>query len=100
MKISEIKNERLGESVFCGEHPSGLKVFVLPKKDYESAFALYGVKYGSIDTSIMNENGEYEAIPEGTAHFLEHKLFSQETSDKQAELFLRLTFHYMFYLFL
>ena len=54
MKISEIKNERLGESVFCGEHPSGLKVFVLPKKDYESDFALYGVKYGSIDTSIMN----------------------------------------------
>ena len=61
MKISEIKNERLGESVFCGEHPSGLKVFVLPKKDYESAFALYGVKYGSIDTSIMKENGEEEA---------------------------------------
>ena len=78
MKISEIKNERLGESAFCGEHPSGLKVFVLPKKDYESAFALYGVKYGSIDTSIMNENGEYEAIPEGTAHFLEHKLFESE----------------------
>ena len=78
MKISEIKNELLDESVFCGEHPSGLKVFVLPKKDYESAFALYGVKYGSIDTSIMNENGEYEAIPEGTAHFLEHKLFESE----------------------
>lgn len=39
---------------------------------------LFGVKYGSIDTSIMNENGEYEAIPEGTAHFLEHKLFESE----------------------
>lgn len=78
MKISEVRNERLGESVFCAEHPSGLKIFVLPKKDYESAYALYGVKYGSIDTSIKNENGEYEAIPEGTAHFLEHKLFESE----------------------
>lgn len=78
MKISEIKNERLGESVFCAEHPSGLKIFVLPKKDYESAYALYGVKYGSIDTSVKNDNGEYETIPEGTAHFLEHKLFESE----------------------
>lgn len=78
MKINEVKNERLGESVFCAEHPSGLKIFVLPKKDYESAYALYGVKYGSIDTSVKNENGEYETIPEGTAHFLEHKLFESE----------------------
>lgn len=78
MKINEIRNEKLGESVFCGVHSSGLKIYVMPKEDYDSVYALFGVKYGSIDTAFENENGEFESIPEGTAHYLEHKLFESE----------------------
>ena len=65
-----LKNERLGESVLLRRASVGAQgLCAAPKKDYESAFALYGVKYGSIDTSIMNENGEYEAIPDGHGAF-------------------------------
>lgn len=78
MKIREIINEKLGEKVVEGIHSSGLRVYVLPKADYDSVYALFGVKYGSIDTFIKNENGEFEGIPAGTAHFLEHKLFESE----------------------
>ncbi len=78
MKIKEIKNQKLGESVFCAEHSSGLKIFVMPKDGYNSAYALFGVKYGSIDTAVKNDSGEFETIPEGTAHYLEHKLFESE----------------------
>ncbi len=78
MKIKQIKNEKLGETVFCAKHSSGLEIAVLPKEGYTSAYAVFSVKYGSIDTAVKNDNGEFETIPEGTAHFLEHKLFESE----------------------
>lgn len=78
MKIKQLTNEKLGETVFCAVHPSGLEIRVLPKKGYNSAYAVFGVKYGSIDTAVHNDSGEFETIPEGTAHFLEHKLFESE----------------------
>ncbi len=78
MKINQLTNEKLGETVFCATHSSGLEIRVMPKKGYTSAYAVFGVKYGSIDTAVKNGNGEFETIPEGTAHFLEHKLFESE----------------------
>ena len=78
MKIKQLTNEKLGETVFCAVHPSGLEIRVMPKKGYNSAYAVFGVKYGSIDTAVQNESGKFETIPEGTAHFLEHKLFESE----------------------
>lgn len=78
MRIKEIKNEKLGESVFTAVHPSGLRIFVMPKAGYDSVYAFFDTQYGSIDTAIKNENGEFETIPAGTAHFLEHKLFESE----------------------
>ncbi len=78
MKIKQLTNEKLGETAFCAVHPSGLEIRVMPKKGYDSAYAVFGVKYGSIDTALQKESGEFETIPEGTAHFLEHKLFESE----------------------
>ena len=78
MKIKQITNEKLGETVFCAKHSSGLEIRVMPKAGYSSVYAVFGVKYGSIDTAVKNDKGEFETIPEGTAHFLEHKLFESE----------------------
>lgn len=78
MKFKKFTDKKLGETVYCGKHPSGLEIRVLPKEGYDSAYAVFGVKYGSIDTAVKNATGEFETIPEGTAHFLEHKLFESE----------------------
>ncbi len=78
MQIKQITNEKLGESVYCLRHSSGLEIRVMPKTGYTSAYAVFGTKYGSIDTAVQNDKGEFETIPEGTAHFLEHKLFESE----------------------
>jgi hypothetical protein len=58
MQVKQITNEKLGESVFCARHESGLEIRVMPKAGYTSAYAVFGVKYGSIDTAVKNENGE------------------------------------------
>ena len=62
-------------------HPSGLTIRVLHKDGYKSSFALFATKYGSIDTKIQQPDGTFRTIPEGTAHFLEHKLFESEDLD-------------------
>ncbi len=81
-KIREIKNELLNDSYFEIDHKSGFKIFVYPKENYSSAYAVFGTKYGSIDTCFRVEgNEEFTTVPEGIAHFLEHKLFESEELD-------------------
>ena len=72
MKINEIRNELLGEMYYDIDHPSGLKILVMPKAGYSSTYAIFATKYGSIDTMIETKDGSFREIPEGTAHFLEH----------------------------
>ena len=81
-KIREIKNALLNDSYFEIDHKSGFKIFVYPKENYSSAYAVFGTKYGSIDTCFRVEgNEEFTTVPEGIAHFLEHKLFESEELD-------------------
>lgn len=80
--IKEIKSEALGEKYFEIEHCSGLKIYVMPKENYSSSYAVFGTKYGSIDTKFKrSDSDEWTVVPEGIAHFLEHKLFESEELD-------------------
>lgn len=82
MNITEIKSELLGERYYEIDHASGLKIFVMEKPDYSGAFAMFGTKYGSVDTCFrLKGEDNYTSVPEGIAHFLEHKLFESEELD-------------------
>ncbi len=71
----------VGESYIKAEHSSGLKIFIMEKPQFSSAYAVFGTKYGSIDTRFSKNGGEMTEVPEGIAHFLEHKLFESEDGD-------------------
>ena len=71
---------------FLGEYTvaeldSGLKVYIMEKAEFASSFAVFGTNYGSIDTCFSRNKGEFISVPEGIAHFLEHKLFESEDGD-------------------
>lgn len=76
----QVFESEIGESYIKAVHPSGLKIYILEKPQYNSAYAVFGTKYGSIDT-CFSVNGEKTQVPEGIAHFLEHKLFESEDGD-------------------
>lgn len=82
MKMEKITNERVHDSYYSVKHPSGLRIFVYPKEGSNSTYAIFGTRYGSVDTSFRRSD-EKEActVPEGIAHFLEHKLFESEDGD-------------------
>ncbi len=80
--IKKIYNDAaLNEQVTFASLDNGLKIFVAEKKDFKSNFAVFGTKYGSIDTAFSKNGGEQIAVPEGIAHYLEHKLFESEEGD-------------------
>lgn len=79
MKKDIIKSSRLGESYTRIKHDSGLTVCLYPMKGFSSAFAIFGTRYGSVDTTFKtNEDKDFITVPEGIAHYLEHKLFEGE----------------------
>lgn len=79
MKIDTIKYDSIGEVLHKYEHSSGLKAFVIPKKGYSKKYATFATHYGSINSEFIVP-GENNAtrVPDGIAHFLEHKLFEQK----------------------
>ncbi len=80
--MKEIKSERAGERYYEVHHPSGLKILIYPKEKSSSSYAIFGTKYGSIDNCFrLKGEAESHCVPNGIAHYLEHKLFESEDGD-------------------
>lgn len=75
-----IANSSVDESCTVAEHSSGLKIYVCEKPMLGTSYAVFGTKYGSIDNGFTVD-GKTVNLPEGIAHFLEHKLFESEDGD-------------------
>ncbi len=89
-KTKEIHSELLREKMIMKELDNGLKVYFMPRKGYTKQYAIFATNYGSND-SVFLVPGESEAtvVPDGIAHFLEHKLFEEPEGsifDKFSEL--------------
>lgn len=69
------------ETLYTEQLPNGLSVFILPKEGFQKTYATFSTKYGSIDNHFQVEGGERRKVPDGIAHFLEHKMFEEPTGD-------------------
>lgn len=79
MQIKTIEYKDINEKVHIYEHKSGLKAFVIPKKGYSKKYATFATHYGSINSEfIIPGESDITKVPDGIAHFLEHKLFEQK----------------------
>ncbi|MCR5264047.1 MAG: insulinase family protein [Clostridiales bacterium] len=76
--VREKKNDYLKEKYYYVHHKSGLDVYVFPKK-MSVSYALFGTRYGSIDNIFrLKGDKEFTEVPDGIAHYLEHKMFENE----------------------
>ena len=79
MKINTIHYDKAGEVLYEYEHSSGLKAFVIPRRGYSKKYATFSTHYGSVDNEfIIPGESKPTRVPDGIAHFLEHKLFEQK----------------------
>jgi predicted Zn-dependent peptidase len=79
MDYETLEYKGINEVVHCYNHKSGLKAFVIPKKGYSKKFATFATNYGSVNNQfIAPHETNITQVPDGIAHFLEHKLFEQK----------------------
>lgn len=79
--MEKLEYTQIQETLFKKVLPNGLKVFLLPKAGYQKTYALFSTNYGSIDNEFGYEGEALRTVPDGIAHFLEHKLFEKEEGD-------------------
>ncbi|WP_282137975.1 EF-P 5-aminopentanol modification-associated protein YfmH [Rossellomorea aquimaris] len=80
--MKKISFDQLQENLYYEKMSNGLDVYILPKKGFNKTYATFTTKYGSIDNHFVPLNEEeFVKVPDGIAHFLEHKLFEKEDGD-------------------
>ncbi|MFD1407653.1 EF-P 5-aminopentanol modification-associated protein YfmH [Kroppenstedtia eburnea] len=79
--MEKIEHRQLKETLFHEELPNGLQVYLLPKPDFNKTYATFTTRYGSIDNHFTPPGGQELQVPDGIAHFLEHKMFEEPDGD-------------------
>ncbi|MBR6045831.1 MAG: insulinase family protein [Ruminococcus sp.] len=78
--IPEIfRSSYTGEEYRLYHHPSGLDIMIMKLEGFRTVEALFGTKYGSVNNCFRTlDTGDFIRVPDGIAHYLEHKLFENE----------------------
>ncbi|MBN3526256.1 EF-P 5-aminopentanol modification-associated protein YfmH [Paenibacillus apiarius] len=72
---------QLQETLYYERMDNGLDVYVLPKPGFQKTYATFSTKYGSIDNHFQVAGQNAIQVPDGIAHFLEHKMFEEPEGD-------------------
>ena len=74
--MKRIWNNTLGEGLIHTQLDNGINLFYYPKRGFTKKYAIFSTSFGSNHTRFLQKsNGRIDQLPNGTAHFLEHKLF-------------------------
>lgn len=64
--------------------PNGLRIRIVPKPDFARKYAFFATNFGAIDTRFTVD-GQRVTVPDGIAHYLEHKMFDMPQGDAMQE---------------
>ena len=77
MKLEE--SLYIKEKAYIEKLENGLTIIIVPKENIKKKYVIWGTHFGSIDNRfIVPQTQEEVSVPDGVAHFLEHKMFEQE----------------------
>lgn len=80
--MNKTNYEQIEETVYRDVLPNGLQVVLVPKTEMAQTYGVFTTNYGSIDQTFVPINQQdLITVPDGIAHFLEHKLFEKEDRD-------------------
>lgn len=89
MKIIESSN--IKEKAYIEKLENGLTVIIIPKENVKKKYVIWGTHFGSIDNHFIEPNSNTEVyVPDGVAHFLEHKMFEQKNGRNSLDVLMSL----------
>ena len=75
-----IENSKIKEKMYIEKLPNGLTIIIIPKKKIAKKYITWGINFGAIDNKFtLGDSNEVITIPDGVAHYLEHKMFEQRS---------------------
>lgn len=83
--MQRIYSSKVKEEVYIEKLENGLTVMVIPKKNTGKKYVIWGTEFGSIDNHFYLDGKEVK-VPNGIAHYLEHKLFEQENGKNSLDV--------------
>ncbi len=79
MNISCVEFDKLDGKYYQIKHSSGINLYYYPTPGKSKKAAMIATKFGSINREFQKfDSDEWMEVPDGIAHFLEHKLFEGE----------------------
>lgn len=81
-----IENSKIKEKLYIEKLDNGLTIMVLPKKTRKK-YIVWSANFGSIDNKFYAQGEQVlTVVPDGIAHYLEHKLFEQENGENSLDV--------------
>ena len=81
-----IENSKIKEKLYIEKLDNGLTIMVLPKKTRKK-YIVWSANFGSIDNKFYAQGEKVlTVVPDGIAHYLEHKLFEQENGENSLDV--------------
>lgn len=78
----------VNETVYSYQHSSGLRIYIVEKPEFQKSCAYFATHFGSIDNHFVPlQEEQYIQVPDGVAHFLEHKMFEQPDGENVFDTF-------------
>lgn len=82
-----IENNLIKEKVYIEKLDSGITLMCIPKEKTIKKYAICGIGFGSNDNKFFIEKENREvSIPDGVAHYLEHKMFEKENGENSLDI--------------
>ena len=83
----KIENSKVKETLYTKKLENGLTLMCIPKPKTTKKYIIWGIHYGSNDNKFIVPGEENETeVPNGVAHFLEHKMFEQENGKNSLDV--------------
>ena len=89
MKI--VESSKIKEKAYIEKLENGMTLIIIPRKNTKKKYVIWGTHFGSVDNHfVMPQTGEEVYIPDGVAHFLEHKMFEQSNGTNSLDTLMAL----------
>ncbi len=85
--MQKITINKIDEVIYYEKLDNGLDVYLYTNKNVTNNYVTYTTKYGSAYKEFEDINGKMVKMPNGIAHFLEHKVFAQKDGPQPEEFY-------------
>ena len=88
--MKKITINHINEDIYYDVLENGLRIYMYIDKNMHNNYVTFTTKYGSINNEFgVGKDGKFKKVPNGIAHFLEHKVFVQENDPQPEDYFAK-----------